>query len=190
MPLPSEVFRRRLREVRQIRGWTQQELATELDKAGVKLGEFAIARLESGKRRGVTLDEVIAVAAVLGVSPLHMLVPLDDTRVHLAPLLPAIRAVDARAWLRGQRPLRQADERVFYTQTPDSEADWFPLVPGPWRFRSRKEFEAGREKWERPVLSEASYPLGRTPADREAEDIPVRRPNAEERDRGEDHETA
>src|SRR6516162_10230049 len=102
MPRPSEVFRERLRDVRRIRGWTQQELAGALDEAGVDLGEFAITRLEKGKRS----------------------VSLDDSGVRLAPSMPDVRSASARAWFRGQRPLRRADEPIYYTQTPPSEADW------------------------------------------------------------------
>jgi transcriptional regulator with XRE-family HTH domain len=183
MPAPSEVFRERLRDVRRIRGWTQQELAAALGEAGVDLGEFAITRLEKGKR-SLSLDEAVAIAAVLGVSPLHMLVPLDDSGVQLAPLLP-VPAASARAWFRGQRPLRQADERLYYTQTPDSEASWFPIVPGPWRFESPEDFEATREKWDRQIMRDVTYPLGRHPDDLDAADIPVNRTG--ERDKG-DHE--
>jgi transcriptional regulator with XRE-family HTH domain len=186
MPLPSEVFRRRLREVRKLKGWTQQNLAAALGRAGVELNEFVITRMESGNRR-VSVDEAIAIATVLGVSPLHMLVSLnDDETLQLVPRLPAVRAVDARAWLRGQRPLRQADEQLFYFQTPPSEADWFPLAPGPWRFRNPEAFEATREKWERPIMREATFPLGRHPEDLDAEDIPVSRPSTRERDKGDD----
>jgi transcriptional regulator with XRE-family HTH domain len=82
MPGPSEVFRERLHDVRRLRGWTQQELAAALGEVGVDLGEFAVTRLEKGKR-SVSLDEAVAIAAVLGVTPLHMLVPLDDSDVQL-----------------------------------------------------------------------------------------------------------
>jgi hypothetical protein len=40
----------------------------------VDLGEFAVTRLENSNRK-VTLDEAVAIAAVLGVSLLHMLCP-------------------------------------------------------------------------------------------------------------------
>jgi transcriptional regulator with XRE-family HTH domain len=187
MTLPSEVFCDRLRQVRKLQGWTQTDLAAALGEAGVELGEFAITRMENGKR-GVSLNEAVALSAVLGVSLLHMMVPLDDSRVQLAPQLPAIKTADARAWIRGQRPLRQVDERLFYTQTPDSEASWFPFVPGPWRFENPKDFEVTRERWEREILRSAPYPLGRHPGDLDAEDIPVRRPDTEERAKGDAHE--
>jgi hypothetical protein len=98
-----------------------------------------------------------------------------------------VTASSARAWFRGQRPLRQADERVYYTQTPDSEADWFPFVPGPWRFERAEDYEATRERWEREILRSSSFPLRRHPEDPSAEDIPVRRPATEEQSKGEDH---
>jgi transcriptional regulator with XRE-family HTH domain len=172
MPLPSEVFRRRLREVRLAKGWTQQQLADALASAGAELTSFAIARLESGKR-GVSLDEAVAMAAVLGPSLLHMITPLEHVRVHLAPRL-AERAIDVRAWVRGQRPLRQADEQLFYFQAPPSEADWFPFVPGPWRFENRRDFEAARDKWEREILRRGAVPRARDLEDGpDAEDIEV-----------------
>jgi len=188
MLLPSEVFRKRLREVRKIKGWTQQDLAAALGRAGVHLNEFVITRMESGNRR-VSVDEAITISAVLGVSPVHMLVPLnDDETVQLAPRLPAVRTVDARAWLRGQRPLSQADEGLFYFQTPPSEADWFPLVPGPWRFQNPEDFEVTRPRWEGEFLRQGAYPLRRHPGDLSAEDISVRRPAAQGREEGNDHE--
>ena len=118
MPSPSEVFRARLREVRRLKGWTQQQLADALADAGVKLDASAITRLERGTR-GLSLDDVLAIAAALGVSPLHLFVPLDnDEELNVAPSLTA-NALDVRAWVRGQRPLRETDDdRLFYAQTP------------------------------------------------------------------------
>lgn len=179
MPLPSEVFRARLREVRRLRGWTQADLASALTRAGVDLGESAVVRMERGIR-GVSLDEAIAIATVLGVSPLHMMVPLDDNGAQLTPRL-AVSTVDARAWLRGQRPLQEADERLFYAQTPESEADWFPFVPGPWRFRDQEDFKATRAKWEREILRAAVGGRNLAEPGPDAEDIPVQRPDRQAR---------
>jgi transcriptional regulator with XRE-family HTH domain len=196
MPLPSEVFRSRLREVRRLKGWTQQELADALARAGLDLSAFAITRIETGNR-GVSLDQAIAMAAVLGVSPLHMIVPLEDERVQLAPQL-TVTTAEARAWLRGQRPLQEADERIFLFQTPPSEADWFPFTPGPWRFEDPEVYESTRAKWEREIFRMAMY-RGRDQEETEAMDIPPRprkpqthrqsgRSAANKRDNEKDHE--
>jgi 8-oxo-dGTP pyrophosphatase MutT (NUDIX family)/transcriptional regulator with XRE-family HTH domain len=149
---PSEVFREQLRTVRRYKGWTQQRLADELDTVGVKLDATAITRLERGTR-GVTLDDVIAIAAVLGVSPLHLFVPLGngDSTLDIAPGLTAGTA-DVRAWIRGQVPLRDGDDdSLFYTQAPDRDWDVIALAAGS-RFKSREDFEATRAKWERAML--------------------------------------
>jgi transcriptional regulator with XRE-family HTH domain len=173
MPLPSEVFRARLREVRTLRRWTQADLASALARAGVDLGESAVVRLERGIR-GVSLDEAIAIATVLGVSPLHMIVPLDDNGAQLAPAL-TVSTIDARAWLRGQRPLDQADERLFYAQTPESEAEWMAIAPGASRFKNREDYEASKAKWERELFRAAIGARTLQEPGPDAEDIPVRR---------------
>ena len=151
MASPSEVFRARLREVRRLKGWTQQQLADALASAGVKLDASGITRMERGTR-GVTLDDVIAIAAALGVSPLHMLVPLEnDEALNIAPGLTADTA-DVRAWIRGQRPLRDTDDdRLFYAQTPDHDWDVIALGAG-GRFESREDFDAARARWDRAIL--------------------------------------
>ena len=151
MALPSEVFRVRVREARRLKGWTQQQLAGALGALGVKLDATAITRLESGTRR-VSLDDVIAIAAALGVSPLHLFVPLDnDLSLNVTPGL-ALPVLDVRMWVRGQRPLRETDdERLFYAQTP--EGDWASIVAGASaRFSDGEEFEAARARWERDTL--------------------------------------
>jgi transcriptional regulator with XRE-family HTH domain len=151
MAVPSKVFRTRLRLVRRLKGWTQQELAAAMAEAGVDLGEPAITRMERGTR-GVSLDEAIALAAVLGVSPLHMIVPLDnDAQLDVTPGI-TVPVLDARSWVRGQRPLREDDDdRLFYAQTP--EQDWDAIAPRvAERFTSREDFEQHRARWEREVL--------------------------------------
>ena len=151
MATPSEVFRARLREVRRLKGWTQQQLADELASIGVRLDASGITRMERGSR-GVTLDDVIAIAAALGVSPLHMFIPLDnDDMVNAAPGISA-DVLDVRAWIRGQRPLRDSDDdRLFYAQTPDRDWDVIALGAG-GRFESREDFDAARARWDRAIL--------------------------------------
>jgi transcriptional regulator with XRE-family HTH domain len=125
---PSAVFRQSLREARRLKRWTQQELADALAELGAKIDATAITRIERGVR-SVSLDEVVLIAAALGVSPMHLFVPLDDKApVQVAPGL--VRpAADVRAWVRGQRPLRVSDDdRLFYTQAPDN--DWASVIPG------------------------------------------------------------
>ena len=67
----------------------------------------------------------------------------------------------------------------LYAQTPESEADSFPIVPGPWRFENQEDFKATRAKWEREIFRAAigGRPLQEPGPD--AEDIPVQRPGSQ-----------
>lgn len=151
---PGEVFGTRLQAVRKLKGWSLQQMAGALAELGITLHLTAIAKAEKGQRK-VTLDEALAFAAVLGVSPLHLIVPLDnETELRVAPRLTA-PALQARQWMRGQRPLTDDDDgRLFYAQTPDD--DWDAIAPGvAARFANRDEFEQARREYERDVTRAA-----------------------------------
>lgn len=76
----------RIRSVREARGWTQQDLAVRMDRT-----QTAVSYWESG-RRGLSLDDLLDVAHVLGV-PSSDLLP-DRRRQHQVPAL--LRAVADR----------------------------------------------------------------------------------------------
>lgn len=61
--MSAEYFAARLRELREAKGWTQQQLA---DAAGLALA--GLANLEQGRRRRPGWDTVVALAEALGVS--------------------------------------------------------------------------------------------------------------------------
>jgi transcriptional regulator with XRE-family HTH domain len=68
----DSVFARRLREIRQQAGVTQQQLASRMTDAGHKLHRSAVAKIELGERP-VTIGEAVQLAGILGV-PLMELV--------------------------------------------------------------------------------------------------------------------
>jgi transcriptional regulator with XRE-family HTH domain len=117
---PSEVFRGRMREVRERRGWTQEKLAERLRELGAPMDRATLARTEGGKR-GLSLDEALTISAALGPSPLHMFVPLRDEPVQLAPEL-VTRPRIVRQWVRGQGSLREEDNRTYSAEVSDE--DW------------------------------------------------------------------
>jgi len=115
---PITTFRRRLREVREARRWSQQDLSRQLDQLGYRLDKTSIARLEGGQR-DVSLMEVIHIAHVLGVAPIHLFVPTEnDVRVEL----PAhsdhsdrliLTPNQMRRWVRGDEPLVSQPAQFF-----------------------------------------------------------------------------
>lgn len=64
--LSDSIFARRLREVRQQAGVTQQQLAARMTEVGHKLHRSAVAKIELGERP-VTIGEAVQLAGILGV---------------------------------------------------------------------------------------------------------------------------
>jgi transcriptional regulator with XRE-family HTH domain len=128
----SDVFRRRLREVRKARGLTREELAERLREIDYVLEPLTLYRLEAGRKR-VALDDVVALAYALSVSPLFLLLPYGRAEVvryagvethaygdtvEIAPNLQPFGHYSLRDWLRGEEPLPGQDVADFFQQLP------------------------------------------------------------------------
>lgn len=99
---------------------TQENLAALLAARGVALHPTTITRIERGSRR-VNLDEALAVAAALGVSPVHLFAgTFTNTNVTMAPGV-TLNPRQARQWMRGQQSLRPEDDRTYYSEVSDDE---------------------------------------------------------------------
>lgn len=95
-----------------------------MTSAGVKWERSVVANLESGRRQSVSVDELLALAYVLDVAPVHLLVPLsDNVWFHFTPET-ATPAGLVREWVRGRHPLRSTNARLFFSEVPDHE--WEP----------------------------------------------------------------
>lgn len=82
-----------------------QDLADRTAALGHEVKRSVIANLESGRRGTVTLADVLALAAALGVPPAALAFPHDATAE--LELLPdhAVEPIVALDWFTGQRPL-------------------------------------------------------------------------------------
>jgi len=120
---PGDVFADRLKQVRTRKGWTQERLSAELTKLGHPLHRVTLAKLEGGGTRSqnVSLRDVLAIAAALGVAPIHLFVPFSDRDyVAITPKLVRTGA-NVRAWVRGRGLLGDEDERFYFTELPPEE---------------------------------------------------------------------
>jgi transcriptional regulator with XRE-family HTH domain len=101
---PTQVIAERVAALRRYRGWTQQDLADAMQATGIDIERIVIAKLESGRRSFVKVDELLALCLVLEISPTDLLVPkdVDDDRPYLVTPRAEARAVDAREWVRGE----------------------------------------------------------------------------------------
>ncbi|MGC0362916.1 transcriptional regulator with XRE-family HTH domain [Rhodococcus sp. 27YEA15] len=78
-------FGRRVREERELRGWTQQELAARLHDQGISLHPSAIAKIELRdveRPRTIRLDEAKSLAEAFGVDLAVMLLDSPSAQVH------------------------------------------------------------------------------------------------------------
>lgn len=124
-----DVFAERLEEARAKKGRLDGEklsgrkLEEELAKIGYKLSRSTIAKLENALRERLTVDEVFALAYVLGTTPADLLFPADeDEWVQVVGEVKA-RTDELRAWMGGQRPLSpqsREDWEAFFSQAPVS----------------------------------------------------------------------
>jgi transcriptional regulator with XRE-family HTH domain len=117
---PSEVFRRRLREIRKDLGLSRQKLSDKLRDIGHPIDALTLARIESGRKQTTSLDDVLAIALALEVPPLALILPTPDTeaalgeRVAIGENVQPVGMLMLLSWLRAEEPLLGEDRRVFY----------------------------------------------------------------------------
>lgn len=131
---PTRTIADRVADLRARKGLTRQDLGSRLADLGIPWNRFTVSSLESGKRQNVTVVELLALARVLDVSPLHLLVPLEEIAYEVTPheKQPAARV---REWIRGDRPLPATDQRIYFSEIPMEELQA--------RFRRLPEAEEG-----------------------------------------------
>lgn len=87
---------------------------------------FVISNIESGRRkadgkrrREVTVDELFLIAYVLGVPPIHLLVPAEEseTPVEVAPNVRVDKPDLMLRWIRGDQTLPGVDPRGYFAAT-------------------------------------------------------------------------
>jgi transcriptional regulator with XRE-family HTH domain len=113
----------RIRELRQARGMTQQDLADRLSQLGARVDRTAVAKVEKGTRE-LALAEAFQYAYALDVAPVHLFVPTDsDELISIGPNMEA-PPKHVRAWIRGERPF--GDARLYRSQVPEDEFHYPP----------------------------------------------------------------
>lgn len=87
-PLPvTYVAIQRIRDLRKRWDMTAAELAERMTKVGYRAERTQVAHAERGTRREISVDWLVAAAAVFNVEPASLLEPLPACRVcHGAPL--------------------------------------------------------------------------------------------------------
>lgn len=118
---PHRVIAARVKELRKKRGWSGAHLAEELARAGVAWDRSIVANFENGRRATVSVEEMLALAYVFSVAPVHLMVPIDgeDEPYEVVPGVARSRAT-IRAWIRGlEEPF--GDPRIYASEAPEVE---------------------------------------------------------------------
>jgi transcriptional regulator with XRE-family HTH domain len=130
---PSAFCAERVRWARKARGWSQRQLAVRLAELGrPEITRNAIARLETGARESVTLEELLALAAALGVAPLNLMSPLREGERLAVVEGVQLDARDARNWV-GDRRLNDWTPPPGIVEAGRGQASTRGLDPGFWR---------------------------------------------------------
>ena len=91
---PSEITGRRIKTLRKAKGWSVRRLVDECAAVGFEVTSNVIENIEgiqrerahgSQRRRGITVDELMALALVLDVSPLALLLPEEPSAYPITP---------------------------------------------------------------------------------------------------------
>jgi transcriptional regulator with XRE-family HTH domain len=101
----GEAVRKNIRRIRDGQGISAPKLSANLKKLGRSIPPLGISRIESGDRR-VDVDDLVAIALALGVSPISLLLPgmpgADDpgADVEVTGVDHSVRAVELWIWLK------------------------------------------------------------------------------------------
>jgi transcriptional regulator with XRE-family HTH domain len=117
----------RMRELRGKRGLTGAGLGERMTGLGVPWDRSIVANLESGRRRSVTVDELLALALALNCPPMYLLIPPDAPGEPYA-VTPAVSESrrNVAAWFAGEGPILPrlplvGDIREFYAELPEDK---------------------------------------------------------------------
>ncbi|MDV9170945.1 helix-turn-helix transcriptional regulator [Streptomyces sp. W16] len=143
---PVATISARVKELRTRKGWTGADLGRQMTARGIRWDRSIVANLENGRRATVSVSELLALARVFDVAPVHLLVPVQEQPFRVAEdeVYPARRV---RAWIRGESPLPGTDERIFRSEVPLDELGRLTVEGQSRRDRMRAEYRAatGRE---------------------------------------------
>jgi transcriptional regulator with XRE-family HTH domain len=121
-----------MKEVREWHSLSQAALSRRLQELGHTIDRERIAKLETTRTRP-TLDDVLAIAVVLDVSPLFLIVPDQFSKLRIGK--EAIPAVDARNWIRGRSADGKSADVALPHQSREAFAAQQPADEIPSEFR-------------------------------------------------------
>jgi transcriptional regulator with XRE-family HTH domain len=128
LPPVTALVAARVRVLRTAKGWTAEQLAREMTDIGVPWERAVVTKLETGRRQSVTVDELVALAIVLGVPVFGLLLPPagEVDTVTLTPTTTS-RWTWALMWMVGEGLLAKDHRRYAGVAWSQSVAPLDPI---------------------------------------------------------------
>jgi DNA-binding Xre family transcriptional regulator len=129
--------------LRRYRGFTQETLAEAMQELGIDWERIVVAKLESGRRGFIRVDELLGLCVILEISPTDLLVPreLKDDQPYLVTPHRDALAGNVREWVRGE-------DLLFVHELPVPEGPFAApaqiIDPTPWMPGERAARVSGR----------------------------------------------
>ncbi|MFL0411066.1 helix-turn-helix domain-containing protein [Microbacterium paludicola] len=110
---------------RKERALSYAELSKRLTELGSPIPTLGLRRIEARARR-VSVDDLLALSAALGVSPAELLIDVSDEESLPTGVAGDITAIEALAWIRGETDLSARSRssyliRVYYQLEAESQ---------------------------------------------------------------------
>jgi len=136
----SDWIGQRVREIRDSRGWTANDLAARCGEAGSpEITKAVLANIEGGRRdkdgtrrREVTVDELLALALALEVPPLLLFVPLSYGDTLQVTRVMEMDPLESAVWVTGERDAPDEVDGLAVLSTREDPARWV----NEWRRRA------------------------------------------------------
>ena len=108
-------------QFREKRGFGYAELSRKLGEMGRDIPPLGLRRIESGERR-VDVDDLVALALALDVSPLALLLPRETSSLTAAR--PPWGAEEIWLWATGSRALPGDPDELTFLRDSNPLVDW------------------------------------------------------------------
>jgi transcriptional regulator with XRE-family HTH domain len=102
---PTAAVVQRVKKLRQEHGMSATALAAAMKEIGIDWERMIVTKLETGRRKSLSVVELLGLAYVLNTTPYELLVPDEDEAPYQVMPTRVEPSGRVRAWMRGVEPL-------------------------------------------------------------------------------------
>jgi transcriptional regulator with XRE-family HTH domain len=116
MAKPNEtldsVLARRVRELRDEKGFTQEKLAQRMSELGFAWQRVTVAEVEGSQKRRVSIDEWVGLASAFGVSAITLLETPKGSKIDVSPGLSGLSVFQLLLLIAGREALERWESQI------------------------------------------------------------------------------